>query len=565
MFPAGLETNGKQSNRIVHSKPTKKKPKISTQLKYVFLIVVIILLVAQHRALQLPLATVVQPAVFVANGKGGYSQAPLSLEVDQIGAKNETRLVFVEPTSSSIDRHDRGSGDHEGFNSTSGGGSAKVLQELTANRLKSEGQLSNETTTTTTANLSLPADRVQLDPRSADLMFAAANTDLVRHAPIEERQADDVSMTKAGFDPNLAEMTATGTAMGLMVHDLLSQANVPQQELDLQEPMLSVPRSPDGHSLPVSARYGSADELTLQSAASRVRGMDEDGDQDEEAREPETRRQPMYNSLVQQTTPMRPSGGEIEAADEGEGEEDGNLRGQLGDDGGASSRMAKASGTIRQQFSGSSGPNSADAGPEPPGEEQMPDSMASLMRSEGENVQDEPEQSSQAAAGTSLVNQLNGAIDSGGQPSNDDDDDYDGDDGARESGATQAGHKLALDSRPQARHLDRLDEVSMMRSANGDQMLAAHQPVGGGETLLGPSSAGNLVAPMRDSLSDLNMAAGHYYGKKKKKKVKKIFIKKKKKKKKKYVKKKKVKVVVIKKKKPKKMKKHHYDHGKYYM
>lgn len=81
-----------------------------------------------------------------------------------------------------------------------------------------------------------------------------------------------------------------------------------------------------------------------------------------------------------------------------------------------------------------------------------------------------------------------------------------------------------------------------------------------------PNGEQQLILPMRDSISDLNTAAGHYYGKKKKKK--KVVVKKKKKKKKvkvvKYkVKKHKVKKV-RKKKKKKPMKKHH-DHGKYYM
>lgn len=86
---------------------------------------------------------------------------------------------------------------------------------------------------------------------------------------------------------------------------------------------------------------------------------------------------------------------------------------------------------------------------------------------------------------------------------------------------------------------------------------------------------GNLVAPIRDSYSDLSSAAGHHYGykKKKKKKVKKVKKKKKVVIKKKKVKKYKVKVVKYKKKKKKKVKKmkkpkkhhHHHDHGKYYM
>lgn len=88
-----------------------------------------------------------------------------------------------------------------------------------------------------------------------------------------------------------------------------------------------------------------------------------------------------------------------------------------------------------------------------------------------------------------------------------------------------------------------------------------------------PNGEQQLILPMRDSMSDLNTAAGHYYGKKKKKKKvvvkkkkKKVKIVKKKKKKVKVVKYKvkKYKVKKVKKKKKKPMKKHH-DHGKYYM
>lgn len=332
---------------------------------------------------------------------------------------------------------------------------------------------------------------------------ASANTDddLVG-APATSSQAPSQA---PGLDEHraqvasLAELTAAGTAAGLLFHDLMTQANMQADERSL-------------------------DPADLQED---MGGQQTDAHIDQQ---PHFDQGPQPDISVAQRAPVYGASSERQPT-------------------------AASASFVDEQGHLLAGQSSAqEAAQEPPGDEQMPDSMESLLRSEGEDsaADDEAdEQANRRAGGSSLVNadELGGARQPVGAPPNG----VQGADSNRdEDEADEAGW------RPQEGQHD-------IRVSASGQPYSASQPLG-----LAARSAEDLeqrlVAPMRDSLEDLSVAAGHYYGKKKKKKVKKVKKKViiKKKKKKKY---KKVKVVKkYKKKKVKKPKKMaHHDHGKYYM
>lgn len=189
---------------------------------------------------------------------------------------------------------------------------------------------------------------------------------------------------------------------------------------------------------------------------------------------------------------------------------------------------------------------------EPQSLDQTPDSFEGIMGLDQSSKITDEDSDNDLAENPSSSNQI--------ASSNDDDDEG-------ESG----GNDELEQSQMEPNQLVQTSQANLLRQ----QHLVASTIPSDQITDIARSGTNNLLSndQIRNSLSDLNAAAGHHY-KKKKKKVKKIIIKKKKKKK--Y--KKKVKVIKIKKKKKvvkkKKKKKHHHykekkkkhhDHGHYYM
>lgn len=191
--------------------------------------------------------------------------------------------------------------------------------------------------------------------------------------------------------------------------------------------------------------------------------------------------------------------------------------------------------------------------------ENSPDSMESLMRTDDEDMGVQNNQEDPAERSSSNLVQDENVGNFNEPPSNihdtNDSDDDDDDDGSS-SNEKQNNQQMMI---PQ--NMPFMGYPLPVAGRQFEQSLYP-QPFLNGEQ--------QLIVPMRESMNDLNTAAGHYYGKKKKKK--KVVVKKKKKKiKKKVVKKKKKKKVVKYKVKVKKVKKKkkpaekHHDHGKYYM
>lgn len=335
---------------------------------------------------------------------------------------------------------------------------------------------------------------------------------------------------------SLDELTAAGTAAGLLVQDLVAQANMLNQQF------------PHPH-----------EEQPQQTSRNEYDSSDANLDQNLAQLAPEQLRQALTTSQQQQQ--------QAQEDDENFGEE------ADGSPGSAHEPMPMPMPLQAHQTAQQVSP-SPDA-PEPPDENQMPDSIESLMGVEGsidaedgdsstttgpqgqqsnlDEGEDNSELQQEQQAGSNLVNQnnllpLGGFISpqlvssSAGRIGRDQDKDGDHDeaDGRLESAGDI--NEQALVSNGQSLPLNSADSHRI-------SSLGSEQ---------------SLVAPMRDSLVDLNTAADHYYGKKKKKK--KIIIKKRKK-----MKYKKIKIVKTKKKK--KVKKHHKkkhqhkkrDHGKYYM
>lgn len=381
-------------------------------------------------------------------------------------------------------------------------------------------------------------------------------------AALESNTRDQQQHTATGEarQPSLAELTAAGAAAGLLVHDMLAQANV-VNPFPYDELTSSLGAAAQQHT-------GAADdEASAQMAYAQI--------------DP---REQMQELLAIQQQQLLDEGRQYPVQDE-------QLR-QM-----APQRSMGSAPVQTRQVS-----RAVSTEPEPPNEDQMPDSIESLMGADGaaEADGDDGSSSPSSASDPGADQQQRAQESTGADESEDgeqtgglvpqqavhqqqivaaalnknDEDDNDEDDDNDNAGVQQpsvaalqpAGSNLY--GRNDASTQPRLSYDQSIDSFQDPEMMASEFGITGDE------QEQSLVAPMRDSLSDLNAAAGHYYGKKKKKKKvkkKKIVIKKKKKKKIKY---KKVKIIKIKKKGTKKKvkkyhkgKKHHHGHGhrKYYM
>lgn len=193
--------------------------------------------------------------------------------------------------------------------------------------------------------------------------------------------------------------------------------------------------------------------------------------------------------------------------------------------------------------------------PEDQSLDRMPDSMESLMGSEGEQV-DEPEGDSNeqpvqyAANGQEPretiqgdINSLHSMLQPQPQAQQVAPEERDGTDAEAEAEAeaegeaeadhdSQVAHRRALESHQRRQNLNQLMASPLPQefpiSSYHDDLSKLYSQSTPDGILMKPNPH-FLMTPMRDSESDLNVAAGHYYGKKKKKKVKKKVVKKKKK------------------------------------
>ena len=509
-------------NKQSMSRKRQIAPRLVTSLNYVLLLVLIIILCSRLSANELP-----NPTNCAANQDPyayhacNNSRSELSLE--------DTK-TFKGTEAPSINRH---YGDHGNFppmgHESPNNGSPETDNISAVKAQERSGSSSNSSI--------------------SDLLVApSGNLAQVRYAPYElqkqESLPNQAERTNNGnsiypardFATTLSELTAAGTMAGLMVNDLLSR-NAPQ---NVHPEVPQTESSNQGADFTAAmSMNGQMSDIPLDS-----NGIDEGDEEgvvlpDQNSLPSADNQQPIYNSYLHQKIPEQY--GDVSSL----GDDDLVGLGKRGDHRSSSRALSHAQ---------SAPSKAAEIEPAPLNEDQVPDSMDSLVRSEGDNVDFGDRDEQEKVSDSNLVNSKGNLLQQGANQlapgeaettidpndsnrGNDNDDDEDDRDVTSSAGNIDA-------------RADVQDE-SESRSMPQSHVASFEEDL-----------SNSIVTPMRDSLTDLSTAAGHHYGKKKKKV--KIILKKKKKKK--YVKKK-VKIVK-KKKKPKKKysyKKKHHDHGKYYM
>lgn len=578
-IPIAQNLRCKQKESINKAKlKTELKPKPFTHLSYVFVIVFVVLLISQLGAIELPRAlrndsqsstiSTLKPASSDKHGggkqNGSHQSEPhpdvVSSKSNNFSMVASSDMKTVKLSNSSISQQQHHNLDFKSREPTQTFMAASEVKPI--------------------------VDAVNLHS-GFDLVSAPTAIQTQIQSPQDKPGQDQQLVYNNYVGPSLDDIAAVGTRAGLLAHDLMMRAAVERNQLNTESNLNSVAQpSPVANEITAANEnllyqqlpHGNDNLVQAPSETGESREVDDNDD------EPSQRK--AYEDYRQQNQPVV---NDVESVnDDSSGQqlssgEQPPMNGQL-----ANAMLKQQSYAYRANSQptniGDEAPNglAADAGPEPPGEEQMPDSMDSLMRSEGENVDTNDDDEPAQQAGSNLVNQGEPSADNQGIPveyqqtsqlqpltsksTSDSDADFDDDDVDVDSSDFDPARAIPAATR----NIVGTHNLNSIYTKNNQIPLGAlnHDRLNSGQV----DHANSLVAPMRDSLSDLNTAAGHYYGKKKKKKKVKIVIKKKKhKKKKKYVKKKKVKVIKIvkkKKKKPKKkMKKHHHghDHGKYYM
>lgn len=528
------------------SKVSSKSPNLPTRIaaKYLkptcLLVLIIFLVVVQLRAIELS----------ALNESHRIAETTTSFDLKKIPEKENSTTSFVEAKTGQqqigIDRHDFIVEDKSTTTTTAAPNIGKsVVQQSSGQLLPVEEVLvgpSSASAAHTEATIGRPNGETLDDLLVAPATHQVQSVDGATSAEQLQQPAAAIALTRFEDDvwqqlpvaerqmsQDLRNAEAIGTQTGLLVRDLMSRAS--------GQSASSTP-----YALGEQSRQQFVEEAPQQFNVPRQVGNV----------------LPLATALISRNQPETEDEVEPTIDDDEDGAQAAGRRlSEMQVVGGSRSDLASDSG----------------AAPESPGEEQMPDSIESLMADSGENLADddgrqqmagldEQEDPSQQVAGSNLVNQQ--PVGESLQNLRNEEDDDDEDDDANIQAAPNGQQLLNGQSVPVLTSTRYVNQAAFPVAQNGvpEMRRTAALRTGVDHT---------LVAPMRDTLSDLNAAAGHYYGKKKKKKVKKVkkkivIKKKKKKKKKKYVK---VKVVKkykkkkVAKKKPKKM--HHYDHGKYYM
>lgn len=521
------------------SKPSKC---LSHCLKFICLIVFLILLITQLRATELPAGD--------ENGRRGLFEV-----------SNGQRLNDTSSRGNSIDRDDHAGTYEEPADAT-------PTKPIVSTQTKLSGQEERHSAT-------IQRDESAPNPRPAnsgaspagldageDLFVSSATAQLQTAPPVEPARVENDEASLLATDgqqtalPSLAEMTAAGTAAGILVQDLMAQANMEDKSASQQD-------DDDVYAGPAASPFSDDAQLTVPQ---------------------------MQQIFASNQNHQKPQLQDQSALQRDDDNDEGTLQSDyLGSTGRPQvdpiherSRGLSRAEAVNRLNQAATGPSSdapdANETPEPSSEEASPDSIESLMGAEGTQLDTDEDGQEQASvdgqppplqSDSNLVHSNMGVVglvspaqQLPGPDSRDDgdeDEDSDDDNGRENRGSNAQGSQLHAD------HIEHHDAAPI-------PMNTRYEPIASSASArFGSQLEHNLVAPMRESLVDLNTAAGHYYGKKKKKKVKKvkkkIIIKKKKKKKMKH---KKVKIYKMKKKKKiKKPKKHHHHHhhhhGKYYM